>query len=256
MTVIIASKKTIWGISKANHDATGIPYTPEPNTTINEKLGIHINTVSNFPSLLRYFVLGVGGPIVHEVTIATDAALYEQVPLAVVPVTQDLTASVRARYALRKNVIINGINYIAYYAYKFTASDIEHINMEIVTNNGTSNLLPLDTNTSKFLNPDPHRVTNNNSAVVSISRVKFYLTSSDVIRLNEALAIVYGTNAPIIREMGICSGKEFTGDDGITDVCELQMHHYLKIDSNERIASSNNEEYYRHIEIGGAEPLY
>lgn len=254
--MIIASKKTIWGISKANHDSTGIPYIPENNTTINEKLGIHVNVASDSPSLLRYFILGVGGPLIHDVASATNATVYEHIPVALVPVTQDLTPGVRARYALRKNVNIDGINYIAYYAYKFTENDIEHFNTMIVTNNGTSSLVPLDTNTNKFLNPDPDRPTNDNNAVVSICRIKFYLSSSDVIRLNKALSIIYGTNVPAIREMGICSGKEFTGSDGITDVSELQMHHYLKIDPNERIASSKNDKYYRHIEIGGAEPLY
>ena len=254
--MMIASKKTIWGISKANHDATGIPYIPDNNTTINEKLGIHVNAVSDSPSLLRYFILGVGGPVIHDVACPTNATVYEHIPVALVPVTQDLTPSVRARYALRKNVNIDGINYIAYYAYKFTENDIEHINMMIVTNDGTSSLVPLDTNTSEFLNPDPNRATKENTAVVSICRIKFYLSSGDVIRLNKALSIIYGTNVPAIREVGICSGKEFTDSDGFVDVCQLQMHHYLKIDPNERIASSKNDEYYRHIEIGGAEPLY
>lgn len=192
---------------------------------MNQKFGIQNGTVpvSTERPKLGYYCIGnrghqlvVGGegipkpePVQHS---ATDAALYGHIPFVLRLVTNDLTSTERARYALRREEQHNGDTYVAYYLRRLDLTNVTPImNLKTVTN-GVEQTTAFVPNSSN-LNPTPPDIINSGvnvtdgqyvsaSAVVTLS-----LTETDALELINVAKVLYNDEYySIISEIGLCTG--------------------------------------------------
>jgi hypothetical protein len=200
---------------------------------LNEKLGIVKDSVmvkGEVPAV-QYLAIGNKG---HKFSIGaegvakteelehrpTDAALYNQIPFVLRPASADLTPVERAKYALRKEVIVSGNPYIAYYLKRIPASTSvpEMVYKSVYTDpttNATNTVFEAFVPSSRNLNPVPPDLTNNAAItttgdyVSSTAKVSLDLSPEEVQEILDACNILYGDPAyAIISEIAICSGVD------------------------------------------------
>lgn len=111
------------------------------------------NTLLYRNRVVNYFCIGNGAEsttiandIINE--RASDTKLYKMVPFRCVKAGNDLSDVEAENYRLRKTVNIKGQDYIAYYAKKFTFSNVK------VMYNG-NNYIPVESDTSTLPDTDP-----------------------------------------------------------------------------------------------------
>ncbi len=139
-----SATSTIW----YDRLATALTYKKDlpiqTNTTLNQKLDILASDTlpaNVFPSV-AYMAIGDKGhyatPVTNPSTGAVEdmdldtiqhaphhGALYNQKPFVIRPLSNDLDATKRAKYALRKKVTIGGVQYYAYYLKRLDLSAAE-----------------------------------------------------------------------------------------------------------------------------------
>ena len=204
----------------------GLPYTTAEQSTLNEKFDIEPATdLNNVIPWVKYFCIGDHGhrvitgadgipytsPINHR---ASDAALFNHLPFLLREVTEDLTLAQREPYALRKTILVNGVNYIAYYLKRFDVSrvaiELQHTNVV----DGTATITPFEyTNTN--LNPTHPEIPNtgvittDGNYLTSSAILSILLEETDVAELVNVSEILYGTaQRALISEIGLCSGLD------------------------------------------------
>lgn len=122
------SNRTVYGAYLQTCQLLGLPFDLKPNTTLNEKLGIQESATliqSEMPHV-RYFCIGNGGHDVKSaggksIPVALQHRPSDPVPFSLIPfvlrqVDDDLNATQRQRYALRRTKSYNGVNYFEYSA--------------------------------------------------------------------------------------------------------------------------------------------
>ncbi len=218
-------QRTIYGAYIQTCKMLGVPIQFYNYTTLNQYLNIlpNYNYPSNANPIIQYLVVGNGGstlqqgpggievpvPIQH---LATDANLYNMLPLVLRTLNNDLSTTDMANYRLKKIVTINGTQYIAYYGLLINLTNIT-VNMYSVTdNNGIATTQPFIP-TALNLNPQPQELTAlsantvtgdylNVSALANVN-----MTPAQIAEFINACNILYGNPyAAIISELGICSG--------------------------------------------------
>lgn len=219
--------RTAYGSALQTSLFSGIPYVMQANTTLNEKFGIlaGVAPAEGITPVAKYYCIGNAGhqlasgtggiPLIESVQhTAEDAALYNHLPFILRATNNDISSSVQASYALRKQIVVNGLNYFAYYLKRIDTSAAV-TNVTLQTNNGgtitSTNFVP----TSANLSPTPPVVNSvgtnlllaqylNCSATLPIS-----LTQQECTELLNAALILYGdVRYAIISEMAICSGVD------------------------------------------------
>lgn len=204
-----------------------VPFEILEHSTLNEKLGIQANAVlqqSERPGL-RLLVIGNGGhravtgingfPLTEVIDHQADhAALYNQTPFVLRTPDNDLTPAERTRYALRKDVTIDGRNYIAYYALRLNTDGVQVKVARTVVEDGISTTTDYETTTAN-LNPVPPTLPN--SGTVSTSGE--YLSTSAVLAvpflerdatelLNVAKILYNDERYAVISEFGFCTSVD------------------------------------------------
>ena len=160
-------RRTIYGVTLQTCQFFGIPALIQPFSTLNEKLNIQPTATlgaNEMPSV-GYLTIGNGGhmnvpgqddiPLIsNKVHRADDAAPFKMFPFVLRPVTNDITAIQRERFALRTIVEIGGEDYFAYYARRFNKQSLTVVpeRRKIVSNNTEISLFAP---TSDNLNPVP-----------------------------------------------------------------------------------------------------
>lgn len=219
--------RTVYGAYLQSCAMLGIAHSIAPYTTLNEKLGIQSGVTlppGTYPKV-QYYAIGNGG---HSMTMgtdniplariaqhkATDAALFNQLPFVLRLPGEDLSAGERAKYALRKEEVIAGTTYIAYYLRRISFEDVlaqmEYRNVE----NGvttTSPFVPDATNlnpTPTILNPDGiNEVTGDYITVTSQLPISF--SAAEIADFLNVAVVKYGDPSyGIISEIGLCSGAD------------------------------------------------
>jgi hypothetical protein len=226
--------RTAYGGFLQTTQLTGRPFTLVPNTTLNEKWGVQAGIIPPAPSVpfLDYFVIGNGGhkwspvttpsgqvigkpePVQH---MATDAALYSQIPFVLREPANDLTPAQMAAYRLRIPQVFNGTNYIAYYAKVFDYTGVAPaMNLTTVNSDGSTTVTPFVPDSSN-LNPTPPDLSSTGVNVVtgqyvtSSAKLPLNLTANDQQELLNVANIMYGDpELAIISEIGLCSGWDKT----------------------------------------------
>ena len=222
--------RTIYGSKIQTALLLGLPYTQEPNTTLNERFDIEADTAldgSEGVPNVQYYCIGNGGhrvihgadgipytsPINHR---ASDAGLFNHIPFVLREYDNDLTVSERQKYALRREETHNGVNYIAYYLKRFDASstNVEMIHTRVIDGNSTeSRFEPTGSN----LNPEQPEMPNDGvittdgnylsaSAIIPID-----FSEQDVEELVNVARVLYDNEArAVISEIGLCAGFDET----------------------------------------------
>lgn len=266
--------RTIYGSHLQTANLLGLPFTIEPNTTLNEKFDV-LPTVTpdadDFPTV-GYFCIGNGGhkvetdsdgipytsPLNHR---ASDAALFNHLPFVLRELNNDITDAERERYALRKVVQYDGKDYIGYFLKRIDTSSVvgkmlkteldadgEEVVTDFVPSNSNLNPLPpvLDDGASST---DSKYLTT--SAVIEVD-----FTDFDVQELMKATRIIYGTfDHSAISEIGLCTGKDYDSSLGgviMKEAIAVQVASYI---TGYFPVGYSNQGFTLQVEAGATEPL-
>ncbi len=271
--------RTIYGSKLQTEMLLGLNYTFIPNTTLNEKFDIQagVQPPAGTMPRVRYFCIGNGGhrngtgadgfpyttPIQHDVA---DAALYRHLPFLVRPAGEDLDATTRAKYGLRKEIVVNGRNYIAYYLKRMDFTDTEIQMLHNSVNDGVVASTPF-VPTAANLNPTPPAI----PATGAVSTDGDYLSSSAILRLSMSAAdvaelinaceILFGNpDYAVISEIALVAGVDriVTASSGSGSfnyqevICAQVVTH---ITSYYAVQYTNDGFDFR-LELGGTEALF
>lgn len=249
------------------HARLGLTYSPAPNTTLNEKLDIFPNLdIKDKLPTLNYIGIGNGGNNViydvlktseHEVK---DACLFNQIPFLIIEKSRDLTIQERAEYRLRKETIINGVEYVEYYLKKI--SNITKPEVFIIEKTGelSTKLKPFNFNDSTILNPYPKVkqdfITVDKSSYIAITcNASFGLSELEVNNIKSAIELKYGPDSPkIISEICLFSGVEHQTPNGI-EALSVQAAFFQTVQYDLQSMLYAKGISLRDIQIGGMEVL-
>ena len=267
--MVLNSQRTLYGVSIQLATLLNQPYTPLPNTTLNEKFLIQpqVNIPNGVYPAARYYTIGIGGNLKatnvafsYSEHTATDAALYEHVPFVIKPLNSDLTLQERLKYRFRKILNINGDEYAAYYLKVIPNITLPSSLYVISTNNGLHKLSILDTNTNDMLNPVPrdkaHALPDyvNIDYITKSAKLEFSLTVDEIAELKNVFTLLYNEDK-LITEIGVCSGIDSEPDaNGDIEANNVQIAFHVGVDIDTTIYTTTSSDIVRSIEIGGVEP--
>ncbi len=223
------TQRTIYAAYLQTCKELGLPINIFDYTTLNQALNIQYPYTypDNINPILQYAVFGNGGstftsgpngqqqpvPIQH---LATDANLYNLLPLSLRLPNNDLTAAEIANYRLRTTVTINGTEYIAYYGMLLNLSSIA-VSLNSITNNNGQSTTTLFTPTAANMAPSPQNLTSLsvNTLIADYVNVNSLLplifTPDQVSEFLNACNILYGSpTSAIISEIGLCTGYDIS----------------------------------------------
>lgn len=144
---ISLSKENILGMTIALEERFGITPRNDPGTTLNTKFGVFPNRLPTGKRVVKYFCWGNKGRTNDNTTqssaqpvLGTNMALYGMRPFRAVPFENDLSASERAKYAMRRVETIRGTRYCLYYLKKidFSQSQVQYIRTDPATGQSTT----------------------------------------------------------------------------------------------------------------------
>lgn len=238
--------RTIYGAAALNRLAFGKPIPIAENSTLNEYVrnsnyvpfqpipptrGMEIPEPYNYLQDYRgyhlgYFAIGnkgfnsgLGGatgpagsiPLNTAVEhLATDSGIFNMIPFALVPVSNDLPTAEKAKYRIRVTMDIGGTLYAAYYLRVLDIDSIEFSELLVTKENGvesatsfvpsSSNLFPVHPPTSGATRGD---------YVKSMAVVVINFTEVEQQRLVEACRLLYGSvDYATISEVAFCAGVD------------------------------------------------
>lgn len=221
--------RTAYGSALQTMQFNGLPFTLVPNTTLNEKFGILAGQTPD-PGVMptaKYFAIGIGGhqlatgtggiPLIENVQHeATDAALYHHFPFVLRAINNDIPSGTQQKYALRKQITVNGSSYYAYYLKRIPTNDaIVTTTLDTVVNGTTTSTI--FTPSQNNLSPVPP-VINNVGANILTSQyantsatLPIRFTQQECQELLDAATILFDDPAyAIISEIAICSGVDYS----------------------------------------------
>jgi len=264
--MIINSQRTMYNVNLTMNMLLGKPHKELPNTTLNEKfnvLPLEDIPENTYPHL-DYIVVGIGGteiiddsPYKFSKHKSIDASLFETVPFITRPLDQDILPDERKKYRLRTIININGVDYIAYYAKKFTNYISRDGLYEIESINGIHTLKFMTTNTNELLNPTP-RLANDYLDIehkkynAKTVKVEFSLTTDEMVELENSMSIIYGKIVPI-TEIGLATGIDKVLEDDTKEATNVVISFFVEVNLDTKIYIMNNKQILRNIEIGSLE---
>lgn len=270
--------RSILGALLQTNQYLKLPTIIAPNTTLNQKFDIHNNIAlaeTDIPAA-NYYAIGNGGhdyaigadgaklptPILHK---TRSAALYNHLPFVLRTPNNDLSPTQRNNYRLRKNEIIGGNNYIAYYLRKIDKTNTESSLQLREVVDGVVTSTPFE-HTLGDLSPTPPELNNegNNTTtgnyISATARITFSMTDFDIEELLNVANIIYNDDRyAIISEVAICSGvdKTVTGTfNGVSssyvEAVGVQCMSYL---NTLFVAKFMNNSFSAQMDVGSVEPL-
>lgn len=224
------STKTMHALRTEVQTNTQMPYSPAPNSTLNEFLDIGLSSplpTGKFPTL-RYLTIGSGG--MENVTAGgkgiqrtkthsiKDASLFEHMPVAMREVGNDFTAEEREQYRLRKKMTRNSVEYFAYFALvgTFVTDEVQTNVITTVDGNSTPSAFDFD-----IMAIPPVGVSSTvTNKVVSIGvNTTIPISALALTELRNAIDIYYSGDMDmgVINELATVQGidSEITSPDGV-----------------------------------------
>lgn len=219
--------RTVYGAAVQSALFLGRPVNYPPFTTLNQHLNILKDTlpgINDRPSLLCYVwgnrghkvEIGADGIPLNDVEqhYATDAGLFGQLPFVLREVNQDLTATERAKYALRRQEERNGNAYYAYYGRRIDKTNLD-VNMYYTqVQDGVSTVTPF-VPTQANLTPTPRGLSNTGSNLINAdyvsarARLTLAMTETDVAEMLNVAKVIYDDERyAIVSELGLCTGVD------------------------------------------------
>ena len=273
--------RTGYGAKIQTSQLLGIPNVVEEYSTLNEKFNIatayQMNAVDE--QKMRYVCIGNGGhamevsgnnslpipkPLMHR---PTDAALYSHLPFVLRPVENDIDALTRQRYALRKVILIDNEEHVAYYLRRIDLTGVQaQMLLKNIENNieTTAPFIP----TAGNLSPIAPAVNIGNSIpttgdfVLASAPIGFILDTFDMAELQNAANILYGSeDYAIISELGLVAGVDktisaldYTGASfNYNEVIAAQICTHI---STFHAVRFSNGGINSNFDVGATEPLY
>lgn len=249
-----------------------------PNSTLNQKLNINqdILPVSTEIPVVRYLAIGNGG---HGFIIGGNGrvkwqakhhtvkhtAMYNQLPFVLRLPEEDLTASERLRYRLRRLETHNGVTYVAYYLRVLDLNTTEPLLELRHVEDGVTTSTPYEP-TIEDLNPVPpvlvagEAVTTTGDYLASTAKIPFRMSAEEVEEFVNAVKIIEGEDGyAVISEVATVSGidKSVTGDfngsqQSYTDVIYAQITSFI---STAWVMEYQTDGITLTIDVGNVEPL-
>lgn len=255
----------------------GKPVAALPNSTLNQKLNINADqdiTSADMPTV-KYIAIGIGG---HGFELSGSnvlwkehqhqpdhAGLYKQIPFVLRTLDNDLTATERANFRLRRIEEHDGISYVAYYLYVLDTSNSDVILERRTVVDGTTTAVAY---TPKLSDLSPtyvdlstgSSVTTSGDYVASSCKVPFELTPAMVQDIINVCEIIYNdARVALLSEMATVSGVDATVSglfNGVTkqytDVLRAQITSFI---SCGYILDYMNDGITLRVDIGNVEPL-
>jgi len=264
---------TIYNIKLLNAKSIGAEYKLLPNTTLNEKFGIELK--DNSQKLTKYptinlLTIGVGAydskatqdtriNLIRSKHSPVDGALFQHVPFYLRPTKEIKSNPPSDNILLRKNVTIDGVDYLAGYGYEI--NDIKYREEILIYTSITKeyvNVKKLETTTTNILNPSPLKDTsislsNKNTYITDFIKVHIYLTENELKEISNAMHILFGKNMPI-TELGVCNSIIKTKENNTRECYATQIAYFADshIDIDDAL---NKKELEFFIDIGGMDIL-
>lgn len=268
--------RTIWGAALQSYQLAGLAYQTPPFTTLNELYNVQSGVQpAKTPAVgflavgngAHYQATGVNGfPLMPTLPhFATDAALFNGIPLCVRPLTADLTPAEMAKYAMRVVKPIGGVMYACYYLKVIDLSQVVPQIMYNANNNGVITPTPYAA-TSNNLNPVKPNLGSNGLVQTSADYltvqmiVDLSFTANDVAELDNVATVLYGdTRYAIISEMAVCSGQlqpavgqAASGTFTYNEAFGVQVHSFI---SDYIAAGDSDTGFDLNVNMGASEPL-
>jgi hypothetical protein len=271
--MIFNTVRTIYNIKLQSANLMGKQYHPLPNTTLNEKFIIYPNYgIDGKNPNLSLYTIGIGGsPIIDNTAInlkrglhkPIDGSLFEHIPFVLREIGNDLDDDTRKKYRLRKNINVNGYDYIAYYAKVIDEVKYEDTIYKVNSRLENNFIGPYDTlSNPKILHPEP--VSNldllnvKGDYILNECKIILRFTKEEVEELNNAISILYpDKDNIIISEIGLCSGINVGVPYG-TESVWTQINYFVDSGIDTKVLYNNlsNKDFELMLDIGGMEPLY
>ena len=256
----------------------GKPYEVLPNSTLNQKLGINADLVitEDETPVTQYIAIGNGG---HGFIVgannkvkwqglhhkARETALFNQLPFVLRLPSEDLTATERLRYRLRRLETYGGVTYVAYYMRVLDLSDTKPSLELRHVENGVTTSTPFEP-TLDDLNPVASTLTTGSAVtttgdyLASTAKVVFSMTADEVAEFVSACEIIYGeTGYAVISEMAVVAGVDRTvkGDfsgtqQAYTDVVSAQVMSFI---TTSWVMEYQTDGIALTVDVGNVEPL-
>ncbi len=219
--------RTVYGSFLQTCQVLNLPFTMVENTTLNEKFSIQNGVapgVGVMPAL-GYMAIGIGAhaftmgtdsiPLIKTVPHkATDASLYKQIPFVLRELTDDLTITEQAKYALRRQETHDGVGYYAYYLKRIDVDGVTPVMQYKVVDSGETtitNFVP----TSSNLNPDATEIAASGTLVTTgeyvgtEADISAAFTADEVTEILNAVKVIYGSeDYALMSEIALCSGVD------------------------------------------------
>jgi len=269
--------RTLNGASCQTALLLGLPYTLEPDSTLNEKFDIEKDaTLNGTVPWVKYFCIGDNGhrvitgadgipytsPINHR---ASDAALFHHLPFLLRERDSDLTIDQREAYALRKEITVNGIVYIAYYLKRIDVSRVALALQHTSVVDGNATITPFtydntNLNPSHPELPNTGVITTDGNYLTSSAIISVLLTENDVSELVNVATILYeNEQRALISEIGLCSGVDrvvtaqgATGPFNYREAIGVQIATFI---TGYYPVGYTNKGFELQIEAGATEPM-
>lgn len=273
-------RRTIYGATLQAAQFFGIPALIQNFSTLNEKLSIQssANLGANEMPTVGYLVIGNGGhmsvpgqddiPLIsNKIHKADDASPFKLFPFVLRPVNNDISATQRQRFALRKIIDIRGDDYVAYYGRRFDKQMLTIVPERRFVDKGNTTITLFEP-TSDQLNPvpqdlSPTAVNTVKGEYLSASvKLKIVLDSFDAEEiLNSAMILHNSEDYAFISEIGLVSGVNRTvsvpNGTGSTftfnEVIAAQVTHHI---SALQPVKSQRGGFDIDLEVGAIEPLF
>ncbi len=259
---------------------SNLPFEVKNFTTLNERLGIQdgVLPIAGQMPKLGYMAIGNGGhrmvvgangkskpePIQH---LATDAAPYDLIPFILRLPSEDLTPVERARYALRKEIIHNGVTYIGYWLRRIDFSGVlASMEYRTVHDDG-STVVSAFTPDNSNLFPTPQPLSNDGTNLISgeyvsaSAKVTINISPWEAEELLNVARVMYDDeDFAIISEIQLVTGIDKTinvsgptGSFNFNEVIAAQVASHISAFYPIRFSRNGIEIY---LDIGASEPLW
>lgn len=260
---IISTNSTIYWLDVLLSMSIKKEHIYHSNTTLNEYLSINTEEVTDsdvYPHL-QYYAIGIGGEAIitdgefrYNDHSGTDAILRNMIPFVIKPIDQDLTEVESAKYRFRKEIVIGGVSYIAYYLKVIETIKARDNFLKISTDeNNKSSLSIFNTKDEKLLSPtaiDKKTIIENNKTSTFVTKMIQFLFSLSISELEELSNVftLLGKTETHITEIAICSGIDKT------EACKVQVAYFAEANINLASKILTESPLNIYLEVGSSEP--
>lgn len=204
----------------------------DAKSTMNERLEVQENARPTATERVKLCILmagnkghtaSIGNNGIAKTSIldhyADNASLYNPMPMAMRPVDDDFPKSIRDKYALRVEMLVDGINYYAYFGLRIHVSqdDVTVVMKKITTEDGIVTEVVFVPNTSN-LYPEPIQLPSTGAATTTDVKLAVsallpvVLSTTDVQEYVNVSKILYGGDEEyaIMSEFALCTAADRT----------------------------------------------